>query len=211
MATERQIEANKLNSQKSCGPKTEAGKAKSCLNHLSHGFTSNTATLIRGEDPEELERLLDDLTNEYQPATPTEQILVEKMCQNQWLSGRAFRFQTHALWEDVGQGNRLRNRRDLELLIRYHSAAERNFHKAHTELVKAQKERQKSEIDFESQNAGRSADPTPARGQTEPKKVPLTRPLTQVATDFPAAPAASVVSDARPDTETTPEVLKTAA
>jgi hypothetical protein len=207
MATERQIEANKLNSQKSCGPKTEAGKAKSCLNHLSHGFTSNTALLIRGEDPEELKALLADLTSEYQPATPTEQILVEKMCQNQWLSGRAFRFQTWAFWEDVGQGNRLRNRRDLELLIRYHSAAERNFHKAHAELVKAQKERAKSEIDFESQNAGQAADPAPARSQTKPKKVHLTR----VETDFPAEPAASVVSDAQRAMETTPEVVKTAA
>src|SRR5208283_2609106 len=207
MATERQIEANKLNSQKSCGPKSEAGKAKSCLNHLSHGFTSNTAVLIRGEDPEELKALLADLTSEYQPATPTEQILVEKMCQNQWLSGRAFRFQTWALWEDVGQGNRLRNDTDLALLIRYHSAAERNFHKAHTELVKAQKERQKSEIDFESQNAGQAAASAPPRSQTEPKKVPLTR----VGTDFPAEPAASVVSDARPATQTAPEVIKTAA
>jgi hypothetical protein len=207
MATERQIEANKLNSQKITGPKTAAGRAKSCLNHVSHGFTSSTALLIKGEDPEELSALLADLTNEYQPATPTEQILVEKMCQNQWLSGRAFRFQSHALWEDVGQGNRLRNRRDLELLIRYHSAAERNFHKAHTELVKAQKERQKSEIGFDSQNAGRPAGPTPAGGQNVSKKVPLTR----VGTDFPAAPVSSVVPDARPGRETTPEVLKTAA
>jgi hypothetical protein len=39
------------------------------------------------------------------------------------------------------------------------------------------------------------------------KKVPLTR----VQTDFPAQPAASVVSDAQRATETAPEVLKTAA
>jgi len=75
MSTERQIAANKANAQKSTGPKTDEGKARSCLNHLSHGFTSNTAQLIPDEDPEEFKALLADLMNEYQPATPTEQIL----------------------------------------------------------------------------------------------------------------------------------------
>src|SRR5271167_4306696 len=93
MATPSQIAANKLNSQKSTGPKTEAGKAKSCLNHYSHGFASSTAKLIFGEDPEELKGLVADLTGEYQPATPTEQILVEKMALNQWIGLRAFRVQ----------------------------------------------------------------------------------------------------------------------
>ena len=78
MATERQKEANKLNAQKSTGPKTPEGKAKSCLNRLSHGFASN-ATVMPGEDPEEFKALLSDLTGEHQPATATEQILVEKM------------------------------------------------------------------------------------------------------------------------------------
>src|SRR5271166_6507048 len=96
MATPSQIAANRENSKKSCGPKTAEGKAKSCLNHLSHGFTSNTTQLIAGENPEELKALLADLMSEYQPQTPTEQILVEKMTQNQWLSGRAFRLQTDA-------------------------------------------------------------------------------------------------------------------
>ena len=207
MATERQIAANRLNSQKSSGPKTEAGKAKSCLNHLSHGFASSTAQLVPGEDPEEFKALLADLMSEYRPATPTEQILVEKMCQNQWLSGRAFRLQSDAFSRAGGYFANLTISKDLSLLIRYHSAAERNFHKAHNDLVKAQKERAKSEIDFESQNAGQAADPAPARSQTEPKKVPLTR----VQTDFRAEPAASFISDAQRATETTPDVLKTAA
>ena len=78
MATERQKEANKLNSQKSTGPKTPEGKAKSSLNRLSHGFASH-ARIMPGEDPEQFKGLLSDLVNEYQPATATEQILVEQM------------------------------------------------------------------------------------------------------------------------------------
>jgi hypothetical protein len=134
--------------------------------------------------------------DEYQPATPTEQILVEKMCQNQWLSGRAFRLQTDA-FTTGGRGGyfavKLTITKDLGVLIRYQTSAERAFHQAHKELVTAQKQRQKSEIDFESQDAGNSADPVPAQPKTGPKTVPLTR----VVTDFPVESASSNAPDAR--------------
>src|SRR5580692_12581870 len=93
MATPAQIAANRANSQKSTGPKTEAGKAKSARNHLSNGFSSN-ATLIPGEDPEEFKALMVALALEHEPVTETEQILVEKMVVSQWLGMRAFRLQT---------------------------------------------------------------------------------------------------------------------
>jgi hypothetical protein len=213
MATPSQIAANRENSKKSCGPKTAEGKAKSCLNHLSHGFTSNTARLIPGENEEELKALLADLMDEYQPATPTEQILVEKMCQNQWLSGRAFRLQSDA-FTTGGRGGyfavKLTITKDLGVLIRYQTSAERAFHQAHKELVTAQKQREKSEIDFESQDAGDSADPAPV----QPKSGPETPPKTRVPTDFPAETAASVAPDARPAAPIAadaPEPIKKAA
>src|ERR1035438_4989678 len=92
MATPNQIAANKQNAQKSSGPKTPEGKATSSLNRLSHGFASH-ATIIPGENPEEFKALVTDLMSEHQPATQTEQILVEKMALNQWLSLRAFSLQ----------------------------------------------------------------------------------------------------------------------
>ena len=150
MPTERQIAANRLNAQKSTGPKTEEGKAKSCLNRLSHGLASS-ATIVPGENPEEFKALLTDLMTEYDPATPTEQVLVEKMCMNQWLSLRAFRLQGEAFLDRQLMGDSFGIPKDLGVLIRYQTTAERTFHKAHNELVKAQKERKKSEIGFESQ------------------------------------------------------------
>ena len=84
MATPNQIAANKENSQKSTGPKTAEGKATSSLNRLSHGFASH-ATIIPGENPEEFHSLVTRLMTEHQPATPTEQLFVERMTQNQWL------------------------------------------------------------------------------------------------------------------------------
>jgi hypothetical protein len=187
MATANQIAANRENSKKSSGPKTAEGKAKSCLNHLSHGFTSNTARLIPGENEEEFKALLADLMDEYQPATPTEQILVEKMCQNQWLSGRAFRLQSDAFSCKGGYFPKTTITKDLGVLIRYQTSAERAFHQAHKELVTAQKQREKSEIDFESQGAAQAAAPSSAQCQTGPKTAPITR----VETDFPAQSADS--------------------
>jgi hypothetical protein len=201
MATERQIAANKANSQKSTGPKSTEGKAKSCLNHLSHGFASATARFIPGEDPEEFKALLADLTEEYQPATPTEQIFVEDMTQNRWLSLRAFRLQSNSF--SMGKwGVNFTISKDLGLLIRYQTGADRAFHRAHTDLVKAQKERKKSEIDFEPQNAVKIAD----NGQRITDDVPKTPAVTCVKTDFPAQPASSAAPDAGRDTEIVPEV-----
>ena len=194
MATQKQIAANRENSQKSSGPKTAAGKAKSCLNHLSHGFTSNTTNLIAGENPDELKALLADLMDEYQPATATEQILVEKMCTNQWLSLRAFRLQSDAFTRSGGYfpTTKLTSAKDLGVLIRYQTSAERAFHQAHKELVSAQKQMEKSEIDFESQKAAQAADPVPPQPQSEPETAPTTR----VPTDFPSETAASAAPDA---------------
>ena len=196
MATPSQIAANRENSKKSSGPKTSEGKAKSCLNHLSHGFTSNTARLIPGENEEEFKALLADLMDEYQPATPTEQILVEKMTQNQWLSGRAFRLQSDAFSCKGGYFPKTTITKDLGVLIRYQTSAERAFHQAHKELVTAQKQREKAEIDFESQDAGDSADTPPAHPPTQGKNEAKTVPITRIETGFPAEPATCVVPDA---------------
>ena len=74
MSTPAQIAANRANSQKSTGPTSAEGKAKSSSNRLSHGFTSH-AILMPGEDPSEFQSLLEDLLDQHQPANVTEQIV----------------------------------------------------------------------------------------------------------------------------------------
>ena len=41
MASEKQIEANRRNAQKSTGPRTEGGKSRSRMNAFRHGFASS--------------------------------------------------------------------------------------------------------------------------------------------------------------------------
>jgi len=146
MATQAQVDANQANSQKSTGPKTPQGKAASSRNRLSHGFASSTR-FVRGEDPAEFNLLLDDLLSEHQPATPTEQILVEQMAHHHWISMRATRLQDSEIAIHLKLGMTPTH---LPVFIRYQTAAERSFYKAHTELLKVQKQRQNSKIGFES-------------------------------------------------------------
>ena len=62
--------------------------------------------------------------DEYQPATPTEQILVEKMTMQQWLSLRAFRLQGEAFLDRRLMGDSFGVPKDLGLLIRYQTTAD---------------------------------------------------------------------------------------
>jgi hypothetical protein len=175
MATSAQIHANRANSQKSTGPATPEGKAISSANRLSHGFASSTR-FIKGEDPEEFYALLNDLTLEHQPATPTEQILVEKMAHNQWISLRAIRIQGEIIGKEIEYATRFdRLPPDVALVIRYQTTADRAFHKAYADLLKAKKEREKSKIGFESPNALKVAEPT-AESVEKPTKPPVVSP-----------------------------------
>ena len=169
MATQAQVDANQANSQKSTGPKTEEGKARSSRNRLSHGFASSTR-FVQGEDPAEFNLLLDDLISEHQPATPTEQILVEQMAHHHWISLRATRLQDSIIASYLKTGL---TPVQLGLFIRYQSTAERAFHKAHTELLKAQKQRQNPQIGFESK---------------KPEVAPEAPPKSQPKTPTPAPP-----------------------
>ena len=167
MATQAQVDANQANSQKSTGPKTEEGKARSSRNRLSHGFASSTR-FVQGEDPAEFNLLLDDLISEHQPATPTEQILVEQMAHHHWINLRATRLQDSIVASYLKTGL---TPVQLGLFIRYQTSAERSFHKAHTELLKVQKQRQSSQIGFESK---------------KPEVAPEAPPPPEPKTPFPA-------------------------
>ena len=58
MAIAAQIEANRLNAQRSTGPKTERGKARARRNAITHGMTARIIMpVLPQEDPKELEAL----------------------------------------------------------------------------------------------------------------------------------------------------------
>jgi hypothetical protein len=78
MASEAQIQANRLNAQKSGGPRTPEGKEKASQNALKHGLFAREG-VIRGEDREEYEMHREALLGQLAPAGPLEVILAARV------------------------------------------------------------------------------------------------------------------------------------
>ena len=83
MATSRQIEANRRNAQRSTGPRTEVGKARSRLNARKHGLTSKML-LIVGETSNDFDELRAELLEEFDRRSAFECELVERVAGILW-------------------------------------------------------------------------------------------------------------------------------
>ena len=103
MATAAQIEANRRNSQKSTGPRTEAGKHRSRMNSLDHGCRANLLGLPT-EEFGEFEVELAGWRRSLQPCNPAEEFLVERLVSLGWLKRRIERAHTARLNKRISEG-----------------------------------------------------------------------------------------------------------
>jgi hypothetical protein len=83
MSTQRQIEANRRNAQKSTGPTSVTGKAASSLNALKTGIHAKSLVLP-SEDPAELDELVEDSYRSFHPTTPEARSLVDEFIYCEW-------------------------------------------------------------------------------------------------------------------------------
>ena len=171
MATEAQIKANRLNAQKSTGPKTIEGKAKVSQNATKHGiFCRNN--VISDENQDEYEIFCQELLEELNPAGITEEILAYRIVNLSWRLRRAERFQSlvvdalidHSLHNQFAFDNVMRAQqqakegntdllvgnainsdfamsKSLERLLMYERRIENSLYKSIANLKKLQKER----------------------------------------------------------------------
>src|SRR5882762_9217151 len=97
MATQNQIEANRRNAQNSTGPTSPEGKATSSMNALKTGIDAK-AELLPYENPEAHATLIAEYYDRFQPATPEERCLVDRLISSEWLH-RRYQTVEGALWE----------------------------------------------------------------------------------------------------------------
>ena len=138
--TPAQFAANHANSQKSTGPKTEAGKAASSQNNFRHGL-SGAFVVQCWENAEHYTDLLAGLRDEHQPANPSEALLVEQMAQHWWLVQRALRLQELSFHTD---GPVCTSEKELALYMRYQTTHQRAFSKCLNDLLKMRVEQLKA-------------------------------------------------------------------
>jgi hypothetical protein len=95
MASEAQIVANRLNAEKSTGPRTAEGKAVVSQNAVTHGLLARQA-VICGEDPGEFEFYRGRMVGELAPVGAMESMLAERVVGLSWRLRRAERVQNEA-------------------------------------------------------------------------------------------------------------------
>jgi hypothetical protein len=95
MASAAQVLANRLNAQKSTGPRTPEGKVVVSQNAVRHGLLAREA-VIKGEDPGQFESYRDQMLGELAPAGQMESMLAERVVSLSWRLQRAERLQNQA-------------------------------------------------------------------------------------------------------------------
>jgi len=182
------MEANRLNAQKSTGPRSAEGKASSRFNAYKHGAYAR-ARIIPGEDEADLTHLSEDYVHDLRPEGVVEIRLVDTLVHCDWeqrripvleaalITGLVAKQEDSphalgaALVEDASGPN------VLQKLFRRNQAAIRDWIRAYNDFRKYQAER-----------LSRPADPDPpAASASEPAPPPEPEPAPPPAE--PAAPS----------------------
>jgi hypothetical protein len=96
MATTKQAEANRMNAQKSTGPRTTAGKKISRFNALKHGIYAVHQVMF-DEKADDLAELAAEYHEHHNPADANERFLVDTLVHNEWRLRRMRRIEAD-LW-----------------------------------------------------------------------------------------------------------------
>jgi hypothetical protein len=168
MATEAQIKANRLNAQKSTGPRTEEGKRVVSQNAVKHGLFAREA-VIKCEDPAAFELHREALLDELRPVGVMESILAERIVSLSWRLQRVERMQNQAtdclIEEDHLPLGRMitdkwkDNVRTIERLFMHERRIESSMNRTITKLKKLQIVRRIEREDAEERLAATAAAP----------------------------------------------------
>jgi len=163
MTSQKRIKANRKNAQKSTGPRTPEGKAKVSQNAVKHGMFSRSIVLAC-ESNDEFDQLFGEMLQQYDPQTPMERLLVDRVVCEAWRLERLQRIEREMMDARLeaepaagGDGGTLGScfaDGALDRLGRYIGRVDRAFHRALKALRDMQRERRDA---AERAGAGRGA------------------------------------------------------
>src|SRR5437868_10180152 len=136
----RQI-ANSANSQRSTGPRTEQGKARSSQNARTHGLSA-TQRVISVAERQEFEDLRTQLQAEIKPQGTLQRVIFDELAVSAWNLHRIRRMETE-LTASRSSAEILENEdlaAKLDRFARHHTRIERSFYHALRELKALQTE-----------------------------------------------------------------------
>jgi hypothetical protein len=151
MTTAKQLAANRLNAQKSTGPRTPQGKATSRYNAVKYGIFA-VSQIMFGETAEDLAELCAEYHERFSPVDAQERLLVDTLVHNEWRL-RRMRGVEASLWENARDKFLLKNSEAAgctsgdafaagsEQFLRVQrvvNSCERNYHRASKELHRLQ-------------------------------------------------------------------------
>jgi hypothetical protein len=106
MLTMKQMESNRRNAEKSCGPLTVEGKRISSQNSFKTGLYAQSL-IIQGEKREDFETLRNEYYTHYQPQSPVERDLLDTMVRLVWQQRRYAHVEAELWdWEVYDQSSR---------------------------------------------------------------------------------------------------------
>jgi hypothetical protein len=132
MATPAQIAANRLNSQKSTGPKS-TGFTR--FNALKTGIDAQSR-VIPGEDPAELDALAESYREQFRPISPVEVALLDSLITADWELRRLRKIEPKIWSEDAFLDPDSKEAKRLSRFYRRLDTTERSYHRALKELNK---------------------------------------------------------------------------
>ncbi len=147
MSTPAQQSANQANAQKSTGPTTPEGKARSATNSQIHGLCAKH-NVIGPEDQSDFDRMATNYVLDLMPESPVEHTLFTEIVGAAWQLARVNRMQTEACAGKTTLTEILDDevlQKKLDRLARHHTRIERTFHRCLKELKTLQAQRKKEE------------------------------------------------------------------
>ena len=219
MATIAQFEANRLNAQKSTGPRSAEGKASSRFNALKHGADAR-ALIIPGEDEADLLDVTREYYEEFQPEGVVETELVDTLVRCHWEKHRVPRLEAAAIQALVSNQQSPDHAvgaviiadalgpNVLQKLYRRSQAANRDWIRAESDLRRRQAERLSRPANPDPPAAAVPTPDPPEQNEPNPAPAAAPNPRSSPAASTPRTPITRPSSSAPP---ATPKALSTIA